>query len=122
LHLGNYVDASPIGAIGSVFMASGSAGRATIRDTIESLVFDGTNVPGLVASLPCTEGSGTTIASNVGGQSATLSGGGWYTAGQVARLGDDTPPVVAGSKGANAALTSLISQLAALGLITDSTT
>lgn len=36
--------------------------------------------------------------------------------------GSGNAPIVTGSKGANAALTSLLGQLAALGIITDSTT
>lgn len=89
LHLGNYVDLAHLGAVSNVVMASGVPGRDDIRHELEAMLFDGTNIEGITASLPCTEGTGSTAASNVGGQSATLTGGGWYTAGDVPRPGDD---------------------------------
>ena len=121
VHLGNYVDPGHVGAVGGVFMASGVPGRAAIRAEIERIVYDGVLPQGITAYIPATEGTGTTAASSVGGQSATLTGGGWYAAGDLWRGGDDKAPTVTGSKGANAALTSLCTQLAALGLITDAT-
>jgi hypothetical protein len=110
------------GAVGSVFIAGGSdvPTRSGARALIESIVFDGRTLPDVLGSLPCDEGSGTTCASNIGGSSGTLTGG-WYPAGEVAFPGDETPVVVTGSKGSNAALASLISALAAKGFITDST-
>ena len=116
-------EAGFIGAAGSVFIAGGTSipAHSRAREFIESVVFDGGTVFDLLGSIPCNEGSGTTCASDIGGTSGVLTGS-WYAAGEVSFPGDQTPAEISGSKGGNAALASLISALAAKGLITDSTT
>jgi hypothetical protein len=115
-------DAGFVGAAGSVFIAGGSdvPARTAARELIESIVFDGGTLPDVLGSLPCNEGTGTSCASNVGGSAGTLTGS-WYAAGEIAFPGGETPAVVTGSKSSNAALASLISALAAKGVITDET-
>lgn len=116
-------DSGFVGAAGPVFISGGSnvPARSQARELIESIVFDGGTLPDVLGSLPCSEGTGTTCASDVGGSSGTLTGS-WYAAGEVAFPGDETTAVVTGSKSSNTALASLISALAAKGIVTDSTT
>jgi len=79
------------GAVDSFFYCATSAdvpSRANIRQTLEAIVFDGAGAPGVTALWKCSEGTGTTIASSVGGSAGTLTGS-WYAAGAIPWQSDD---------------------------------
>ena len=87
---------------GFIFRADNSEGRVWISGTLGVTgVFQLDNVSGVIA--PAT---GVTVGSVAG----------------TVRFAQQAPPAVTGSRGGNAALTSLLSALAGLGLITNSTT
>lgn len=65
------------------FYATNVPGFESIRDVIESIVFDGASPLTPTAWLPCDEGSGASCASLTGGSAGTLVGG-WSTAGTLA--------------------------------------
>lgn len=78
------------GTIDSFFYATGAdvPARSSIRATLESIVFDGGVAPGIAAQWKINEGTGTSIASSVGGSAGTLTGA-WVAAGVIPWPSDD---------------------------------
>lgn len=82
------------GAIDTFFYSADSANvpsRANLRQTLEEIVLDGGTVPGITAQWLCNEGTGTSIASTVGGATGTLTGATatWYPTGVIVWPTDD---------------------------------
>jgi len=91
------VRGGPAMIVDNVWMASGKnlPGVFSFRPAFEAWVYDGTDIPGVTASLHCAEGTGAVVASGSGGQSATIATGDWSASGEVSwpsdENGDATP-------------------------------
>jgi hypothetical protein len=99
---------APVGAVRASFWGKDQTGSnyATIAyDSAGNPIWVCRNDRQLFASTALATGTGQMLALGAGGQVFQI-----------------TKPIITGSRGSNAAVTSLISQLAAAGILTDSTT
>jgi len=82
------------GNFDGLWLAQGASlpGVFTFRDAFEAWVYEGADIPGVMGSLPCTEGTGTTVASRVGGAAGTITSGGWMAPGEIPWASDEDTP------------------------------